>query len=143
MAFAYLLAYGLVVFVKMWFISRKINYRLRNSLRVILKSYKVALFYLPTFVLCMCIMPNTILWNIVKALIFGMMTIIVFLISPVCVGQEYKDNLYKTVVSFITSKISFLQVNKKELIYYASNNFSRRHGKAAWGIYPKQHKMHA
>ena len=112
-AFAYLLAYGLVVFVKMWFISRKINYRLRNSLRVILMSYKVALFYLPTYVLCMCIMPNTILWNIVKALIFGMMTIIVFLISPVCVGQEYKDNLYKTVVSFITSKISFLQVNKK------------------------------
>lgn len=113
-AIAYLLAYCVVVFVKMVFISNKIDYGLNNSLLVLLKSYKVALFYIPAYILCLFIIPNTFWGNIVKAAVFVLITVVVFFIVPICVGKEYKEDMYKTVISFINSKLKVFRNNKKD-----------------------------
>ena len=44
-AIAYLLAYCFVVIIKMGFISHKIDYGLKKSLLLIVKSYQIALVY--------------------------------------------------------------------------------------------------
>lgn len=103
-AIAYLLAYSVVVFVKMNFIARKIKFDLYGALLVMARSYKVASVYVPTYALCIFFVPNTISGNIIKLLIFTVLSIVVFLICPSFVGQKYKKEMYNSVIAFVNSK---------------------------------------
>ena len=104
-AVAYLVAYGIVVFLKMNYIAKKIGYGLKNAMMDISKAFKVALLYLPAYAICMAFMPNTIVFNIVKLAVFGIITVFAFLVFPECVGQKYKNEMYEKVVQFINVKI--------------------------------------
>ena len=104
-AVAYLLAYGIVVFLKMNFISKRINYGLVNAIGVILSSYKIALYYLPVYILCMLFIPNTIGGNILKLVLFCLVSIIVFLVFPSMVGIKYKNEMYDKIISLIKTKV--------------------------------------
>lgn len=104
-AVAYLLAYGLVVLVKMYYIANKINYGLLKALCVILKSFKVSLYYIPAYFLCVVFMPNTLICNILKMVVFGIITILVFLLFPSCVGEPYKTEMHGKIISFIRVKL--------------------------------------
>lgn len=104
-AIAYLLAYSIVVFVKMGYISNKIKYGFNNSLLLIIKSYKVAVVYIPVYLLCMCILPNTLGGNIIKLIIFCLISIGVFLFFPSIVGLKYKTEMHNKVV-LILKKMS-------------------------------------
>lgn len=104
-AVAYMVAYALVVFVKMNYISNKIQYKLRNTLLVMIKSYKVVLYYIPLYVLCMVFFPNTLVFNIVKLAVFGVTTIIIFLVFPNLVGKQYKQEMYGKIMEFVKNKV--------------------------------------
>lgn len=104
-AVAYLLAYGLVVFLKMHFIAKRINYGLMDALGDILSAFKVVLYYLPAYAICMAFIPNTIEGNILKLMVFGIITILVFLVFPNCVGRKYNDEMYSRVLQFIKGRI--------------------------------------
>lgn len=104
-AVAYLIAYWLVVLVKMNYIANKINYGLHNALWDILRSFKVALYYIPAYVLCVAFMPNTFVFNIIKLAIFGIITVFVFLLFPSCVGESYKTEMYNKIIIFIRIKV--------------------------------------
>lgn len=104
-AAAYLLAYGLVVFLKMHFIAKRINYGLMNALGDILYAFKVVLYYLPAYAICMVFIPNTVEGNILKLMVFGIITILVFLVFPNCVGRKYNDEIYSRVLQFIKGRI--------------------------------------
>lgn len=104
-AAAYLLAYGLVVFLKMHFIAKRINYGLMDALGDILSAFKVVLYYLPAYAICMAFIPNTIEGNILKLMVFGIITILVFLVFPNCVGRKYNDEMYSRVLQFIKGRI--------------------------------------
>lgn len=100
-AIAYLMAYSLVVLVKMNYIANKIDYGLHNALWDVLKSFKVALYYIPVYILCVIFMPNTLFFNIIKLAIFGLITIVVFLLFPSCVGEPYKTEMHNKIINYI------------------------------------------
>lgn len=104
-AIAYLLAYCIIVLLKMFFIARRLNYGLKNSLLVITKSFKLSLFYVPIYFLCVVFLPNTIGGNVIKLLIFIVISIIVFLFFPICVGLKYKKEMHSKVITLINSRL--------------------------------------
>lgn len=104
-AVAYLLAYLLVVIVKMYYISGKIKFGIKNAFILIFQSAKIALYYIPIYILCMLFMPNTLTFNIIKFAIFIVISVIVFLVVPECVGTKYKTEMYSKVLCFLKSKV--------------------------------------
>ena len=104
-AIAYLLGYFIVVFVKMFFISQKIKMGLQNVMLVIIKSYRIAIIYLPSYFLCIFILPNTIGCNIIKLIVFLLITIVTFLLLPNMVGLRYKKEMHNKVVIFVKEKM--------------------------------------
>lgn len=104
-AIAYLLAYCIVVLVKMMFISKKINFGFVNSLLIMLKSFRIAFYYVPAYVLCMLFIPNTVGGNIFKLVTFCTISILIFIVFPVCVGEKYKVEMYSNVVRVVRKLI--------------------------------------
>ena len=104
-AAAYLLAYNLVVLIKMYYIANKINYGLYNALWDIIRSYKVAIFFIPAYILCVVFMPNTLFFNIIKLFVFGIITVVVFIIFPSCVGEPYKSEMHNKIINVIRVKV--------------------------------------
>lgn len=104
-AVAYLIAYSIVVFVKMVFISNKVDYELRKALVQIFKSYQVALIYLPAYFICMFMVPNTMAGNIIKLLVFCLITLLAFIFFPSIVGVKYKTEMHNKILSFVSQKI--------------------------------------
>lgn len=109
-AFAYLVSYGLVVIVKMDFISNRINYGIKNSLLDILKAYKVLLFFVPPYFLCVAFIPNTVVFNLVKLSIFGVISVLFLLVFPNCAGEKYATEMHSKVIGLIKSKIHIQKV---------------------------------
>lgn len=104
-AIAYLLVYCMVVFVKMGYISNKINYGLKNTLLLIVKSYQMVLVYVPIYWLCIYLLPNTLGWNIIKLIIFCIVTICIFIIFPDVVGIKYKNEMHNRIQRYVSEKI--------------------------------------
>lgn len=100
-AVSYLTAYCLVVVIKMKYITGRINYGLMNTFGVIMNAIKVSLYYIPAYILCMMFIPNTIWGNIMKAVVFCLITILVFLVFPSCVGAKYKNEMYNKVLGYL------------------------------------------
>ena len=105
-AIAYLAAYCVVVIVKMSFICRKMNYDLGRALQLIVKSYKVALVYVPVYFLCMCLLPNTIICNLIKLIVFFVITIGAFIFYPEIVGLKYKEEMHGKLIKYLKNTIS-------------------------------------
>ena len=103
-AFAYLSAYGFVVLFKMGYISNKINFGLRNSIILIVKSYQITLVYMPIYLLCRYLLPNTVENNIIKLCIFFLLTIGVFIFFPRIVGTKYKKEMHYIVVELLRKR---------------------------------------
>lgn len=103
-AIAYLMAYGIVVVLKMNFIAKRINYGLMNAIVVIFSAYKILLYYLPVYALCVLFVPNTLSGNILKLIVFCIVTIVVFFVSPSLVGDKYRNEMYGKVINYFGLK---------------------------------------
>lgn len=104
-AIAYLIAYGIVVLVKMGFISQKIDFGFYNALLEIVKSYRVVFIYVPLYLFCLYMLPNTVGCNIIKLFLFCTITIITFLFYPDWVGKRYKNEMYNKVLTIAKQKV--------------------------------------
>lgn len=100
-AIAYLLAYCIVVFVKMDYISSKINFGFKNSLFIVFKSYKLTIVYIPLYLFCTFLLPNTLGCNIIKLIVFLFITIAVFIFSPEIIGAQYKKEMHTNVILYV------------------------------------------
>lgn len=104
-ACAYIIAYGVVVLVKMFFISNKIHYGFVNSLLVIVKSYRVALIYIPVYLLCQHLFSNTVTFNIIKLSIFCILSLLLFIFFPGIVGSKYKMEMHRRIVALFVKRV--------------------------------------
>lgn len=111
---AYLLAYGVIVLAKMVFIANRIKYGFGNALGVILSALRVSAYYLPIYILCRIIMPNTLTGNIIKLVCFCLITVMVFLICPILVGTKYKNEMYGKVLFFLKDKVLKYRVHRSK-----------------------------
>lgn len=104
-AVAYILAYGIVVMVKMCFISSRIHYSLKDSLYDIFKSYQIAFIYLPLYLFLFYLLPNTVGFNILKLCIFILLSVLVFFVFPDLVGSKYKNEIHNKLLFFLKQKV--------------------------------------
>ena len=100
-AVAYLLAYCIIVIVKMKFLSTKINVGIKAALSVIVQSYKVSLLYFPIYIICAVFIPNTVGGNIIKLFVFCIISVFAFIVFPVCVGKKYRDEMHHKIIDFV------------------------------------------
>lgn len=100
-AIAYLMAYCVVVLVKMGYIANQIHYGLRNAILLVLKSCQIVLVYVPVYLLCLRLLPNTLGGNIIKLILFSFITIVVFLFFPCIVGKQYRDEMHNRVLMYV------------------------------------------
>lgn len=104
-AIAYLFAYSVIVIVKMFFISSRIDYGFKNAIITLIRSFKLIIVYIPVYIICIFLLPNTFVGNIIKLIVFCVITIVSFLLIPSVVGLKYKEEMYNIVISFVRSKI--------------------------------------
>lgn len=104
-AVAYLLAYSIVVIVKMNFISNKINFRLIKSIKILLNAYKICYIYMIAYVFSCFFIPNTLFGNIIKLMIFISITFFAFILCPQMVGKKYKYEMHQKILSIIKKRI--------------------------------------
>ena len=104
-AFAYLIAYLLIVIIKLYYISNQLQYGFKKTIGIILDSFRVILVFIPPYTLCVIFMPNTLLFNELKLAVFCAILICAFILFPVLVGNRYKEEMHSKVILFLKNKV--------------------------------------
>lgn len=104
LAISAMIAYFLLMIIKMIYIAIKIEVPINRALYSILKSYKMFIFIAPIFVLSYYIIPNTWEGSIIKLLIFCVLAIILFILFPSSIGKMYKQEVHVKIISYIKNK---------------------------------------
>lgn len=104
-AIAYLASYLFIVLVKMIYLSNRLRYDLKSVVLLVLKSYKVAFVYIPAYITCLFIIPNTVSGNIIKLSIFCVITIVSFVFFPSVVGAKYKLEVHSKLLVFAHQRL--------------------------------------
>lgn len=84
----------LVKFVKLVYIGRKLNLNTIEICGVIINSWRFLIVFLPICTVSYILLPNTLMGNICMLLLFGMITVFIFVFFPLMVGVQYKDGIY-------------------------------------------------
>lgn len=102
---AVVLANFIMIFVKLAYIARKVNYSFNVLLQTILKSWQSMFVIVPISAISMLLLPHSIGANIMQVIIFVLTVIILFLIFPSVVGKEFKNQIYVVFVNQIKRRI--------------------------------------
>lgn len=105
-AIGYMLGYSTIVIAKMITLSRKTGFSFWDSCMSILESYRIMIVMVPLYVLTQFLLPESLSGNIIKALVFFIVTGVCFLLVPITVGSLYKNYAYNKVTTFISSKFN-------------------------------------
>lgn len=104
-AVAYLLANFVIILIKMVFISKKIHFSFIKSIVIIINSCQMALVYVPLYILCILLVPNTIGGNLIKLVVFVLLTVVLFMVLPNAVGKKYKREMHNKVITFLDQNV--------------------------------------
>lgn len=91
--------------IKVVYIGEKVDVKPRETIRIILSSWRYGLLMVPVCALAYVLLPNTWGGNILMAVIFTLLAIIIFFFMPKFVGTQYHDEVYAKVVLFIKHKV--------------------------------------
>ena len=92
---------------KIMYISNKVGCPLFNILVIILKSWRFSILLVPLMLIITSLAPQSLFGDIVVCFCFISISLIIFLFLPFAVGREYKEGLYKQIISYIKNKTSF------------------------------------
>lgn len=105
LAISAMVAYLLFMIIKMFYISIKLEVPFYKTLLSIIKSYKGIIFIAPIFIISNYLIPNSWEGNIVKLLVFFVLTITLFLLIPSSIGEMYKKDVYVKIISYTRTNI--------------------------------------
>lgn len=104
-AITFIIAYMMIVLAKMVLISRHIDMSFGRSLKMSLAAYKVLIVMVPLYILLQVALPNLLWGNVIKSIVFIFVTSILFIGTPIIVGNYYKDNAYDQIISFLKKRL--------------------------------------
>lgn len=93
--------------IKILYIGNVIDINPMQTIGDILSSWRYALLMLPVCIVSYVLLPDTLGGNIAMAGVFTAITIIVFLLMPRFVGEQYQKEVHGKVVSFIKKTVSW------------------------------------
>ena len=104
-ASAVIVANLVLVAVKLYYITREIEYGNGLALKTILQAWRFVLFLIPLYIVLQIFVKNTWGGNILSASIYGVVMILMFFVFPSIVGDKYKNEVYQKMMSFIKKKL--------------------------------------
>ena len=87
--------------LKILYIGEIVDVKPMQTVSVILSSWRYALLMLPVCLIAYVLLPDTLGGDIVMLGVFAAITIIIFLIMPGFVGEQYQNEVYEKVMSSI------------------------------------------
>ncbi len=91
--------------VKIIYIGKKVDVTPRQTIGIIVFSWRYALLLLPVSVVAFLLLPNTWGGDLAMAVIFVLLMIVIFLFMPKFVGMQYYNDAYKSIMSVIKRKL--------------------------------------
>lgn len=91
--------------VKIIYIGNKVDVNGWQTIRIILSSWRYTVLLIPIYTIVFVLLPNNWLGNIIMAIIFVVIAIVMFLLMPHFVGEQYYNDAYKSVLSFVKQKL--------------------------------------
>lgn len=100
----------IVIFFKNLYIAIRIEFSIKDSFMSIIRSWKFGIIFIPLMLVAKIILSSSLWTNILVAIIFAVLTIVIFIQFPSIVGKQYKEDAY---------------VQVKKLLNRFKNKFSR------------------
>ena len=104
-AVSIIISYVTITLLKIIYLTKKIEISCFSFFITALKSFKFCLVIIPISVICNIFLPHTWMGNIITASIFFMITVVLFVLTPNIIGEKYKQEMHKKIITFINSKI--------------------------------------
>ena len=104
-AVGFLLANIVVILIKVFYLSRKLDVSNHTTLQCLLSSWMYSLYFVPLIMCQHLFHANTWIGNIVLLSVFVMLMALLFLAFPLLVGRRYKEEAFLTINSFVKSKL--------------------------------------
>lgn len=98
-AYAVLFANITTIFIKLTIITNKVGANIGNVVLSILSAWRFAFVLVPIMILIQAVLPMTYVGDIIKLVIFGILVLILFILTPTVVGRTYKEGAYKSIMS--------------------------------------------
>ena len=91
--------------VKIVYIGRKIDLDRRQVMTIILSSWRYLLLMLPVCIAAYVLFPQGWIWDITMAAVFAIVAILIFILMPHFVGEQYYKEVYIKIISFLQNKL--------------------------------------
>lgn len=91
--------------VKIVYIGRKIDLDTRQVMTIILSSWRYLLLMLPVCIAAYVLFPQGWIWDITMAAVFAIVAILIFILMPHFVGEQYYKEVYIKIISFLQNKL--------------------------------------
>lgn len=98
-AYAVLFANITIIFIKLTIITNKVGSNIGKVVLNILSAWRFAFVLVPIMILTQAILPMTYLGDIIKLVIFGILVLTLFVLTPTVVGKTYKEGAYQSIMS--------------------------------------------
>lgn len=95
---------ALTIALKNYYIVKKIDIDIIDSLKSIFKSWKILIYISPIMIIADMLLPNTFWGCFILAIVYGIVLFMLFLGLPQLVGKEYREQVYPQII-FYVSKI--------------------------------------
>lgn len=91
--------------IKLLYVGREVDVKISKCLRLIFSSWRFGLFIIPIWVIAFLIIPESLLGEIILALLFVISVIILFLFTPQLIGKQYEEEGYAKLKSLLARKM--------------------------------------
>ena len=91
--------------IKIIYIGSKIDLDIGQVLTIILSSWRYLLLMLPVCIAAYALFPEGWGWDIALAVVFVIITLVIFVFMPLFVGKLYHEEVYVKLASFIKRKL--------------------------------------
>lgn len=91
--------------VKIIYIGVKVDTKPKETIGIILSSWRYAILMLPICLVAYILFPHTLGGDIAMTSVFVVTALVIFFFMPRFVGKQYNDEIYTKVTSFIQRKL--------------------------------------
>jgi PST family polysaccharide transporter len=105
---------SLAKLIKIFYIGVNLDLKIIQVLGIIVTSWRYGVLMIPICVVAYVFLPHTWGGDILNAIIYIVITLVVFFFLPNLVGKQYHDDVYVKVIAFINKKFH-LRGHKNEI----------------------------
>ena len=91
----------IMIFIKLSYITRHIDYSFRCVMLTIIQSWQSMIILLPICVITSLLLPHNIGGYLIKLVVFVLLSVTLFLVFPSIIGKQYKEEVYLKILNIV------------------------------------------